>query len=107
MWFIKAGILPQFGVSYLTPRQIGMAQIKGQFTYLQLEISKLSLNLPGRKALLQANQLLCAVTSTYIVSFWPGRRILFLSMPFQRAIWSMPTRNLRAIRYSESPLRTV
>ena len=50
---------------------------------------------------------LCAVTSTYIVSRWPGRRILFVSMPFQRAIWPIDTRKRFAIRYSESPFLTV
>ncbi len=52
-------------------------------------------------------QLDCCVTSTYIMSFCPGRRILFLSMLFQRTNSDTDTRKRLAIRYSESPLLTV
>ena len=53
------------------------------------------------------DQLLCAVTSTYMVSFCPGRRILLVSILFQRASCAIDTRKRLAMRYSESPFRTV
>ena len=47
------------------------------------------------------------VTSTYIVSFCPGCRYLALSMLFHRSRSATDMRKRLAIRYSESPLRTV
>ena len=54
----------------------------------------------------RTHQLLCSVTSTNIVSFWPGCRYLSAAPAFNSTSFGTVTWKRRAIDDSESPERT-